>query len=87
MGALASVVLWILAYPLARATTSIEEGTLAFVCFGMALVNALGFVFAIRADTMNRQQIIALTLNGLAGVAVLVLLDRSGATERLAALA
>jgi class 3 adenylate cyclase len=87
MGALASVVLWLLAYPLARATTSLEDGTLELVCFGMALANALGFVFAIRADTMNRQQIIGLILNGLAGLAVLVLLDRSGATERLAGLA
>ena len=87
MGSLASVVLWLLAYPLARATTSLGDVTLEVVCFGMALANALGFVFAMRAGTMNRQQLIGLTLNGLAGLAVLVLVDRSGATERLAALA
>jgi class 3 adenylate cyclase len=87
-GTIFSVVLWLVADVLARTTTSFQNGSLELICIGMALLNVLGFVLAKWwADTMNRQQSIALALNGLAGVAVLVLLEISAASERLAALA
>jgi class 3 adenylate cyclase len=87
-GAAASVVLWLVGDVLARATAPFFSRTFEIVCLGMALLNATAAILTRRwANTMNRQQAIALGANGLAGVAVLFLLEISGAGERLAALA
>ncbi|MCC6995543.1 MAG: adenylate/guanylate cyclase domain-containing protein [Deltaproteobacteria bacterium] len=84
MGSLASVALWLLGDLLAHATIAFHPPALDLICGGMALLNGLAFLAIKRwATTMNRQQLVALLLNGLAGLAVLLLLQLSGA-ERLA---
>ena len=51
----------------------------------MAIANLVGVVASRWATTLDRQQLIGCALNGLAGLAVLALIEVSGTTDRYAA--
>jgi class 3 adenylate cyclase len=85
VGALVAAVLWFVAALVIPATVGIDRGLVALVCGAMVVVN-LGAVVAARwATTLDRQQILGLALNGLAGLAVLALIEASGTFDRYAA--
>ncbi len=77
--------MWIVAAILVPAAVEIDRGLVTVVCVAMAVVNLGAFVASRWATTLDRQQAIGLGLNGLAGLAVLVLIEASGTSDRYAA--
>ncbi len=85
MGALTGLALWLSATVLIPTALVVDTAVVVPICLGMAGLNAAGYVAARWATTLVRQQLIGLTLNGSAGLAVLVLSEIAGMHDSLAA--
>src|SRR4051794_34941067 len=85
VGAAVAIVLWLIAAVIVPAVVSIDDRLVVAICVGMAIVNLVGVIASRWATSLDRQQLIGLALNGLAGLAVLVLIEVSGTTDRYAA--
>jgi class 3 adenylate cyclase len=84
-GAAVAVGLWLAAAVIVPAAIDIDRGFVTVICLGMAAVNLLGVVVSRWATTLDRQQSIGFVLNGLAGLAVLAIIEASGTSDRYAA--
>jgi class 3 adenylate cyclase len=84
-GATVAVALWVLAAVIIPAALPIDRGYVTVICLGMAGANVVGVVASRWATSLDRQQVIGFALNGLAGLAVLALIEASGSTDRYAA--
>ncbi|MFK5646398.1 adenylate/guanylate cyclase domain-containing protein [Ornithinimicrobium sp. LYQ121] len=85
MGILAGLALWLSGMVLIPLALSVDTAVVALICAGMAALNVVGYLATRWATTLDRQQVIGLTLNGSAGLAVLVLSETVGMDESLAA--
>ncbi|MFL5674821.1 MAG: adenylate/guanylate cyclase domain-containing protein [Chloroflexota bacterium] len=85
VGAAVAIVLWLIAAVIVPAVVSIDDRLVVAICVGMAIVNLVGVIASRWATSLDRQQLIGLALNGLAGLAVLVLIAASGTADRYAA--
>ncbi len=85
VGAAIAVGLWLVAALIIPAVIDIDRGVVTTICVGMAAANLVGVVASRWATTLDRQQLIGFALNGLAGLAVLELIEASGTTYRYAA--
>ena len=85
VGAAIAVGLWLVAALIIPAVIDIDRGVVMAICVGMAAANLVGVVASRWATTLDRQQLIGFALNGLAGLAVLGLIEASGTTDRYAA--
>jgi class 3 adenylate cyclase len=84
-GTTLAVGLWLAAALIVPSAILIDRGVVTFICLGMAGVNLAGVLAWRWATTLDRQQLIGFTLNGLAGLAVLALIEASGTSDRYAA--
>jgi adenylate cyclase len=85
VGAVIAAGLWFIGALLIPVAIEIDRGLVALICGGMVVANLAGVVASRWAPTLDRQQAIGLTLNGLAGLAVLALIEGSGMSDRYAA--
>ncbi len=85
VGAVIAAGLWFIGALLIPIAIDIDRGLVTLICAGMVVANLAGVVASRWAPTLDRQQAIGLTLNGLAGLAVLALIEGSGASDRYAA--
>jgi class 3 adenylate cyclase len=85
VGAAVAVGLWLLADLVIPTAIVIDQSVVTVICVGMAIANLVGVVASGWATTLDRQQLIGCALNALAGLAVLALIELSGATDRYAA--
>ena len=85
VGAAVAVGLWLLAALIIPTAMVIDRGVVTLICVGMAAANVLGVIATRWATTLDRQQLIGCALNGLAGLAVMGLIEVSGTTDRYAA--
>jgi class 3 adenylate cyclase len=84
-GAAVAIGLWLLAGLVIPTAIAIDQSVVSVICVGMAIANLVGVVASHWAKTLDRQQLIGGALNALAGLAVLALIELSGATDRYAA--
>jgi adenylate cyclase len=85
MGILAGIALWLAGAVLIPVALDVDAAVVVLICAGMAALNVAASFVTRWATTLDRQQVIGLTLNGLAGLAVLVLSETVGMAESLAA--
>ena len=85
LGILAGFVLWLCGMVLIPTALRVDAVGVTVVCAGMAALNLAGLLATRWATTLDRQQVIGLTLNGSAGLAVLVLSRLEGVDDSLAA--
>ena len=85
VGAVISAGLWLIGAFLIPIAIDIDRGLVVLICGGMVVANLAGAVGSRWAPTLDRQQVIGLTLNALAGLAVLALIEGSGTFDRYAA--
>jgi len=85
VGTLAGLALWLVGLLLVPAVVSVNAAVVIVVCAGMAVLNLTAYLATRWATTLDRQQAVGLTLNGSAGLAVLVLSAVVGLDEFLAA--
>src|SRR5258705_6180545 len=85
VGAVIAAGLWFIGALLIPVAIDIDRGLATLICGGMVVANLAGVVASRWAPTLDRQQVIGLTLNGLAGLAVLALIEGSGMSDRYAA--
>jgi class 3 adenylate cyclase len=85
LGAAIAIGLWLVAALIIPAVVDIDRVMVSLICGGMAAVNLAGVIASRWATKLDRQQVIGFALNGLAGLAVLALIEASGTTERYAA--
>jgi len=85
VGAAIAIGLWLAAALIIPAVIVIDRAVVLGICLGMALANLVGVIASRWATTLDRQQSIGFALNGLAGLAVLALIEASGTTDRYAA--
>ena len=85
MGTLAGIALWLAAAVLIPMTLSVDGAGVEVLSVSMAALWAGGYVATRWATTLDRQQLIGVALNGLAGLAVLAMADLLGADATLAA--
>ena len=85
IGALVAAGLWLVAALFIPTAVVIDPGVVRLVCGSMIVANLAGVIASRWATTLDRQQVVGLVLNGLAGLAVLVLIEASGTSDRYAA--
>jgi adenylate cyclase len=85
MGALAGLALWLSGMVLIPTALIVDTAVVVLICLGMAALNVAGYIATGWARTLDRQQLIGLTLNGSAGLAVLLLSEIVGVRDSLAA--
>ncbi|MEA2611886.1 MAG: adenylate cyclase [Chloroflexota bacterium] len=85
VGALVASALWAISALIIPVAVTIDRGVVGLICGAMVVVNLAAVIASRWATTLDRQQVLGLALNGLAGLAVLVLIDSSGTFERYAA--
>ena len=76
--------LWVVGAVIVDVATPVKRLPLLLICGGMALANLVGFFLVSRAATLGRQQWVAGVLNGLSGIALLVLAEEALVFGRLA---
>lgn len=85
LGAAVAIGLWLIATLIVPTVIDVDRGVVTTISIGMASVNLVGVISLRWATTLDRQQAIGFTLNGLAGLAVLALIAVSGTTDPYAA--
>lgn len=82
IGALVAAGLWLVAALFIPTAVDIDPGVVRLVCGSMIVANLAGAIASRWATTLDRQQVVRLVLNGLAGLAVLALVEASGTSDR-----
>jgi adenylate cyclase len=85
LGIVVSIVLWLAGAALIPAVLGVHDEVVVAICVAMAVANLLGFIATRWAQRLDRQQVVGLVLNGLAGLAVLALAEIIGGTGSLVA--
>jgi adenylate cyclase len=85
IGALVAAGLWLVAALIIPAAIEIDRGVVWLIAGAMIVANLASVVVSRWATTLDRQQALGLVLNGLAGLAVLALIEAAGSTDRYAA--
>jgi adenylate cyclase len=85
IGALVAAGLWLVAALIIPAAITVDPGVVRVICLGMVAANLASVVVSRWATTLDRQQFLGFALNGLAGLAVLALIEVSGTSDRYAA--
>jgi adenylate cyclase len=85
IGSIVAAGLWLVAALIIPAAIEIDRGVVLAICGAMVVVNIASAVAARWATTLDRQHVVGLAVNGLAGLAVLALIEAAGTTDRYAA--
>jgi class 3 adenylate cyclase len=85
VGALVAAGLWLVAGLIIPVAIEIDRGVVWLISGGLIVANLASVVASRWATTLDRQQALGLVLNGLAGLAVLALIEAAGNTDRYAA--
>ena len=85
VGSIVAAGLWLVAALIVPAAIQIDRGLVLAICGAMVAVNIAAAVLSRLATSLDNQQVLGVVVNGLAGLAVLALIEASGTADRYAA--
>ena len=78
VGSIVAAGLWLVAALIVPAAIEIDRGLVLAICGAMVAVNIAAAVLSRLATSLDNQQVLGVAVNGLAGLAVLALIEASG---------